>query len=223
MFKVRAYILATFFMLVCLESVAQYKKISSRSQIRRVERYSCPIVQQYDAIMGVGIKVGDPVGITYKLYFLERFAIEILGGYTTSGLYADFIRDQFAEDNPDYEYLGHENRFSPTGQFRILVHNPLPAGITGEAGVDWYIGGGIDVKTIKTEYTFETGSDPSDFMIDSTVETYVLVGPEAVLGFEYVIPNMPITAFAEGGVFFDLSGNLSGPQLQGGLGVRYNF
>lgn len=207
------------------DALAQYRKLSKKSTIKRVERYSCPVVKKFKARQGVGLKVGDPIGLTYKLYFLKRFAFEMVVGQTTSGLYTDFIRQSFFlnPDFSDFDYIGHSIKISPSGQFRVLVHNPLPAGVTGEVGIDWYVGFGLNVKTLKVDYTFEAGETPVDFEIRSMIVTYTLLGPEAVLGFEYVLPNQPLSAFAEIGGFFDIKDENSKPRFQGGLGVRYNF
>ena len=228
MSKLRIYLCALLFVGlfgVDFEAVAQYRKIHKKSIIRRVEKYSCPVVKQFKARQGIGLKVGDPIGVTYKLYFLKRFAFELVVGQTTSGLYTNFIRDNFNldPDNSEFTYIGHKINISPSVQGRMLVHNPLPAGITGEVGIDWYFGIGFNLKTLKVDFTFEEGNDPADFQIGSLEETYTLTGPEGVLGFEYILPNSPLSAFAEAGVFIDLKNENSKPRFQGGLGVRYNF
>ncbi len=115
MHHLRTSITALLLLLTGLEASAQYKGVSKKSAIKRVEKYACPVVRKIKAKMGIGAKVGDPVGLTLKVYFLKRFAVETVVGYTTSGLYAEFIRERFRAD-PQFDtlrYLGHTNKFSP--------------------------------------------------------------------------------------------------------------
>ncbi len=105
----------------------------------------------------------------------------------------------------------------------MVIHNPLPEAISGEAGIDWYLGFGWNVRTLKVQYTFDTGDDsPITYMVGKRTVTHVLFGPDVILGFEYVIPNLPIAAFAETGMFYDLT-TLNEFKFQGGMGLRYNF
>jgi len=225
MHHLRIGIMAFLFLLTGLDASAQYKKISKNSAIKRVGKYACPVVRKTKATMGVGAKVGDPVGLTYKVYFLKRFGFETVLGYTTSGLYSVFIRDQFRAD-PQFDslrYLGHRNRFSLSGQARVVIHNPLPEAISGEAGIDWYLGFGWNIRTLKIEYTFDTGDDnPVSYKVGKKTVTHVLYGPDVILGFEYVLPGLPIAAFAETGLFYDIS-TIQQFKFEGGMGFRYNF
>jgi len=223
---VKTFFSLAFFCFCASDIYAQkYTKIYKRKRVKRVFEYSCPVVKKFEALQGVGIKVGDPIGLTYKIYFRQRFAAEVVGGSTTSGLFSDFIIESFEVD-PEYQdftYIGHENEISPTVQARLLIHSPLPAGITGETGIDWFIGIGYMVRFLRVNYTFESGDNPVDFMIGNIEETFMLSGPEGILGFEYVLSTIPVTVFVEGGIFIDVQEEISEPRFQGGLGLRYNF
>ena len=225
MHHLRIGITALLFLFLGIPAWAQYRGISKKSAIRKSERYTCPVIRRSKATMGIGAKVGDPVGITYKVYFLKRFGFETVLGYTTSGLYTEFIRNEFRTD-PQFDslrYLSHSNRFSLSGQARLVVHNPLPEAISGEVGIDWYFGLGWNVRTLKVEYTFDTGDDnPISYMVGKQTVTHVLYGPDVILGFEYVLPDLPVAAFAEVGMFYDLA-IINEFKFEGGLGVRYNF
>lgn len=225
MHHLRIGITAFLFLVAGFDASAQYRKLSKKSSIKGVERYSCPVVRRTKASMGIGVKVGDPVGNTFKVYFLKRFAFEAVVGNTTSGLYSQFIREQFEVD-PQFDtlrYLGHAKRFSVSGQARVLIHNPLPEAISGEAGIDWYLGLGWNVRTLKIEYTYDTGDDsPISYMIGKSTVTHVLYGPDVILGFEYVLPELPLAAFAEAGMFYDIA-IVHEFKFEGGLGLRYIF
>jgi hypothetical protein len=209
---------------------AQLRK-APRRIIRKVEKYSCPIIVKTDASHGIGIKIGDPIGLTYKAYFLDRLGFEIVAGIPTGGLYANFIIDEF--NNLEFEgfegdsllYISHDIGASAALQARFLLHNPLPSGITGETGVDWYVGIGFSLRFLDVTYQFQNVSsgDPTDFELGEANEKFFLQGPEITLGFEYALNNLPLTAFAEGNVFLSLGSVSTDLRFLGGLGLRYNF
>jgi len=198
---------------------------TKKKVVRRVERYSCPIVRKIEAKQAVGLKVGDPIGVTYKAYLQKRYALEAVLGTTTNGAYIDFIRESFEVNSnfADFGYLGHSVNYSVAFQARALVHFPLPAGISGEVGVDWYLGAGINVRVLDIEYVYETGDTPQDFEIGEVSDTYTLSGPEFIMGFEYLLPDTRFSVFAEGNLFIDTQFAHSEVRLQGGVGARYNF
>ena len=228
----RRYYILFFFLWLFLsnDTYAQLRKAPKR-YIRKIEKYSCPIVTTTDARHGVGLKVGDPIGITYKTYFLERFAFEVVGGLPTGGLYANFIIDEFPSlefsgfEGDSLLYISHDIRSSAAIQARFLFHSPLPSGITGETGVDWYVGFGFSFRYLGVRYQFQNveSSDPTAFELGEGDQDFFLQGPEVTLGFEYAIPNLPLTAFAEGNSFFVLGSIDPDIRFYGGLGLRYNF
>ena len=59
-------------------------------------------------------------------------------------------------------------------------------------------------------------------MIGKKTVTHVLYGPDIILGFEYVLPDLPVSSFAEVGMFYDLT-TLKEFKFEGGIGLRYNF
>lgn len=192
---------------------------------RKVKRYSCPVLESVKSPHAIGVRVGDPIGITYKAYFLNRFGFEVIAGTSIGGVYVNFIRDQF-DQNPAYDtlgYVGHVVNYTFTGQARVVMHNPLPESITGTRGVDWYIGVGGMYRILDVRYTYESGSTPTEYQIGSMTESFSLAGPEAILGFEYLLPGTQVTAFAEGSVFFDLLNGQQDPRFLGGIGLRYNL
>lgn len=192
---------------------------------RRVNRYACPVLESVKSPHAIGVRIGEPIGITYKAYFLKRFGFEVIAGTSIGGVYVNFIRDQF-DQNPAYDslnYVGHVVNYTVTGQARLVMHNPLPEAITGTRGVDWYIGVGGMYRLLNVRYTYERGSTPTDFEIGSITESFNVAGPEAFIGFEYLLPGTQVAAFAEGGVFFDLLNSSQDPRFQGGIGLRYNL
>ncbi len=198
---------------------------TKRKVVRRVEKYSCPIVRKISAKQAVGIKVGDPIGVSYKAYWQNRYALEAVVGTTTNGAYVDFIREGFEANNnfADFGYLGHSVNYSVAFQARALVHLPLPAGISGEVGVDWFLGAGYNVRLLDINYVYETGDSPQNFEIGDVDDTYTIAGPEFIMGFEYLIPQTHLSAFAEANLFLDMQYEHSGVRFQGGVGARYNF
>ncbi|MEM7550212.1 MAG: hypothetical protein AAF363_11075 [Bacteroidota bacterium] len=224
-----------FFLFVCGLLIsdacnAQFRN-SPKRLIKRVEKYSCPILFRSNDTQGIGVKVGDPIGVTYKNYFRKRFAFEVAVGFAAAGFYSNFLEEEFLNLNPaDFEgdsliFLNRDIRTSAALQLRIIMHNPLPAGITGDTGVDWYVGLGINTRYLDVEYQFQVvdNLDPIDLNVQESREDFFLYGPEAILGLEYAIRRLRVTSFIEGSYFLNLDQIDSDTRFYGAMGFRYIF
>lgn len=228
--KARLGIILFFMLGFCASSVAQeYNEVwywkRKGANRRSVKRYSCPVLESIKSPHAIGVRIGDPIGITYKAWFLDRFGFEVIAGTSLGGVYVNFVRENF-DLNPDYDtltYVGHTNNYTASVQARLVMHNPLPEAISGTRGVDWYIGIGAMYRIIDVNYTYEAGIDLVNFEIGSFDEQLSVAGPEGILGFEYLLPGTQYSAFGEGGVFYDLLNDNSEVRFQGGVGLRYNL
>lgn len=188
--------------------------------------YTCVVAQERNYFGGVGFKMGAPFGITYKQYFLKRFGFEIAGGWANTNLSDDDIVANF-ESMPEYReynYALHEVQSGYSVQARVVMHSPLPRFLTGRgfAGLDWYFGAGAEFRILQINYVYKVPVSPIEDDFKKFDYTSKDIGPEWMVGIEYAFSEIPLSAFAEMGMFFKVNGRVS-HNLQGGLGARFNF
>ena len=206
--------------LICTFTVQAQMRRGGK-KLRKVE---CPIESGKDLTFSLGARIGDPYGITAKLYFPERLAVEMVAGRTFPGLH-DQANEQAFNDEielpyDETEYLGHEIRKLYTGQLRLVYHVDFP----NYDGLDWYVALGGQVRYFEIHYVFEfINSNPPSANVSAVDEPYVTIGPELSVGIEYVIPYRTMSSFAEVGFFGDVNNGGLDSQFFGGLGIRYNF
>lgn len=197
--------------------------------------YTCVVMQEKNYLGGVGLKVGAPIGLTYKMYFLKRFAFEVAGGFSNTSTSEDYIKDKFNQalkahfDDPDkfaaYDYSIHSLEGSYAGQVRLMMHLPIPRGLSGRGfeNLDWYVGIGAEIRVIDIKYLYKYQKGTHSEDIESFRHRLVELGPEWMLGFEYAFKDIPLSAFAEMGMFIRINEKTPFSAVQGGLGVRLNF
>ncbi|MBW8049170.1 MAG: hypothetical protein FVQ77_02290 [Cytophagales bacterium] len=177
----------------------------------------CTYAQQYQ--WGIGIRLGDPTGITVKKYISEGNAFELNIGSTG---FWDFNRTKkcgFKASYDDYEFLGHDRSSVLAIQFHYLFHNNI-SGI--DVGIlQWYFGFGAQVRFFGVcNYRYKP-FDGSPWIHDQVSE--IDIGGDGVIGAEYTFEGVPISVFLDLCLFLEIVDN---PFLffgQGGLGARYNF
>ena len=195
--------------------------------------YTCVVMQEKNYIGGLGIKLGAPIGITYKMYFLKRFAFEAAGGFSNTSIADDYIKQKYNEilptkfstpESENYAYFIHSIEGSYAGQARLMIHLPIPRGLSGRGfeNLDWYIGVGAEIRMIDIKYLYEFKEGFSE-EVRSFRHRLIEYGPEWMFGFEYAFRDVPLSAFAEMGMFFRINESEPFNAIQGGLGVRFNF
>ncbi|MDN5216036.1 hypothetical protein QQ020_28415 [Fulvivirgaceae bacterium BMA12] len=191
---------------------------------KKLKKVVCPIENGKDLNFSLGARIGDPYGVTAKMYFPERLAVELIAGRTFPGLHDEANEEVFNAEielpHDQSEYLGHEIRKMYTGQLRMVYHLDFP----NYEGLDWYVALGGQIRYFEIHYVFEfMNSDPPSANVGSIDDPFTRVGPELSMGVEYVIPYRTMSSFAEVGVFGDVFNGGLDTQFFGGLGVRYNF
>ena len=195
--------------------------------------YTCVVMQEKNYIGGLGIKVGAPIGLTYKMYFLKRFAFEMAGGFSNTSIADDYIKQKYHEilptkfstpESQNYAYFIHSIEGSYAGQARLMMHLPIPRGLSGRGfeNLDWYIGVGAEIRVIDIKYMYEFQEGFSE-EVRSFRHRLIEYGPEWMFGFEYAFKDVPLSAFAEMGMFFRINESEPFNAVQGGLGARFNF
>lgn len=170
----------------------------------------------------IGVKLGDPFAITYKVYVVEHFAIVMDIGTAAKGLYQNYHRDRF-EQYPEYDtltYSNHQIERDLVLQTRALYQGHGPKSIPG---LDWYLGAGWQWRFIdvRYEYTFEPVPNSPEVGFDS--KSLNATGPEFTAGIEYSYENWPVAAFFELNYFLSLNTDPQLTRMMGGAGLRFIF
>jgi hypothetical protein len=173
---------------------------------------------------GAGIRLGEPISITYKDFIEDYLSYEVmLGGGGVNG--SDYYRKDF-ESNPPASnafYLGHSASRGVSINFRMALHEDITDVFEITQGyLLGYAGAGVQVRTTNVDYSYVLNSNNPNQPILTEERTNFDLGPEAFGGAEYYFDETPISIFAEIGMFIELIDrvNIKG---QGGIGVRYLF
>ena len=211
----------------------KHKPIHVSSQKAKV---ICPIFEKSAyPFHGFGFKVGDPVALTYKLYFREKISFALDVGSASSGLYNSYHRSQFnnysAEIAPPTDYPNN-TEFTPQYARHVVngeyvVEGKILYQMKADdlyKGLQTYIGLGWQHRTLGIEYTYYYEYPNSN---NRDTGTYSKIkrsqGPEIVVGIEYAYFKIPVSAFLEIEIFNDLLNPNPWYRFQGGIGVRYVF
>jgi hypothetical protein len=216
-------------------SIAQVTK-SHRSSSFRVPRVNsnkarimCPIFEasQYP-YMGIGIKLGDPVALTYKFYANKHFAFAADVGKAASGLYNKYYRDAFVTYLPDtlnkYQsitYLTHKVTSDWFLETKFLYQwdaEKISKGLQLYAGLGWQWRN----TTIEYDYNFDDSKNLEGKFGKFSVNRFTY-GPVVLLGFEYSYFSLPLSAFIEIEMYTDALIDPGYQRFQGGVGIRYVF
>ena len=179
--------------------------------------YSSAFSQRFD--QGLGLRVGDPFGISYKAYHERNSAFEVVVGSTSRNRHDAYYRDKFEsiDDFDGFRYANHEVNYTLVLQGRYLLHTSFPANVEGR--LDWYWGLGAQVRLSGLEYSY---FDESNFFgLDD--RTNFDLGPEGILGVEYELQDYPIVTFAEASLLAELIDQPFKMRIFGAIGVRYAF
>lgn len=178
---------------------------------------SISYAQQYN--QGIGLRVGDPLGVTWKVYLPERAAVEVNFGTTSRNWHSSYYRDTFnGLDRYDgFRYSSHDVRYTLALQGRYLLHHSFPANVEGR--LDWYWGVGGQLRLSKVDYTYFT----QEMVLNSDTKNNLDLGPEGILGAEYELQDYPIVTFGEVSLLGEIVDKPFRFRLFAALGVRYAF
>ena len=169
---------------------------------------------------GIGLRVGAPMGITYKKYLPKNRAVEIGLGTLTSGWYGQYYENSFWDYKRynGYRYVSHNVNSTVYLQGRYLFHYDIH--IEGMMGkLDWYWGPGVMLKIASIDYRYRLDNGETR----RHTQTDVDLGPEGILGMEYTFEDVPITLFGEFSLMMEFADRPLAFRGFSGFGARYNF
>lgn len=168
----------------------------------------------------IGVRLGDPMGVTYKRYIGKTKAVEFLIGTSSPAWHNAYYRNSFNSRDAyeNYTYRSHTVESTLYLQARYLLHyNIYVEGMPGKW--DWYWGLGGMLKFARVKYWFQDELPPFK---QSDVYNDVDFGPEGIAGMEYTFDEVPITVFAEVSLMLELFDRVS-LRPYSGAGARYRF
>jgi hypothetical protein len=191
-------------------------------------RVICPIFEQSEyPYQGLGIKLGDPVAVSYKYYPNKNFAFAADVGKVASGLYSKYYRKNFAEYLPDtlsgeesIKYLSHRALQDWYVEAKFLYQwdaEKISPGLQLYAGLGW------QWRSTKLEYDYIYEDGLFENELGKFKRSRFTYGPSAIVGFEYSYFSLPLSAFIEIEWFTDALLDPGYNRFQGGVGLRYVF
>lgn len=171
---------------------------------------------------GIGLRAGDPFGLTYKKYSGNDRAIELGLGTSSRNWHYTYYRNSFNDYSKydNYRYISHyaESIIYFQGRY-LLQYDFMVQGMEGKW--QWYWGVGGVMKLAKVEYRFQRNLPFNEISTDVTTD--VDLGPEGIIGTEYTFEDIPLTFFGEVSLMIEVVDRPAALQLFGALGARLNF
>lgn len=181
---------------------------------------------------GIGVRLGDPSGITLKKYFGSS-ALELNVGRTRwfndRGWYDRRFNDWYTDkryDYDDYQYIGYRSAPAIAVQLHYLFRKSLNK-VAGESasGLEWYLGVGGQLRNHVYYYNYRykvKGSNNWVYVGEERINNFDL-GVDGVIGLEYRFKDAPISVFGDVTLFMEVLDDPFLFSFQGGIGLRYNF
>ncbi|WP_143959632.1 hypothetical protein [Litoribacter populi] len=170
----------------------------------------------------VGIRLGEPLSITYKTFIDDRISLEGMIG--TAGANSPYYyRRAFNNNRPtgDAMYASHSTYGGFSLNARAAYHEDITNEFNITEGMLWAYGGvGAQLRSVQVDYLY--GTQPSH-ILQTENRTNIDFGPEAFVGSEYYFQDLPISVFVEAGLFLELIDRPGHLRLQGAIGARYIF
>lgn len=154
--------------------------------------------------------------MTYKVYLRNNSAIEWNVGVAFGN--SNYYKKSFDRNYPGLNYIDHNVDFTWALQGRFLKHYPFPDEID-VYGLTWFWGFGGQYRMAWIDYTYESQGETGVFykMDDINYD----LGMEIITGSEYEIPQVPLNAFIELGLFVEIVDDPVRVRFQGAIGIRY--
>ncbi len=172
----------------------------------------------------IGIRLGEPLSITYKTFLDDHISIEGLLG--RAGVNSVQYYQRSFDNNPPTAnafYSGHSTSNSFSFNLRGAYHENISEDLNIEQGyLLGYAGVGAQLRSVRVNYAY-TNPVSSQSGIFRETRTNIDFGPEIFGGGEYYFDELPINVFAEVGLFMEVINRFGHIRLQGALGVRYIF
>jgi uncharacterized protein YraI len=164
---------------------------------------------------GVGLRLGDPTGLTVKKYNGNSAWELSVGTSPNYGYYHyDYNRRFYYYDWKDYNLVRYNRTLATSLQLHYLKHVPVADG----GNLQFYYGGGGQVRLTNVHYWYE---HRGFYGVDK--RTYVDLGVDGKIGLEYTFSEVPLSLFVDANLYLELYYKPLWATGMGGAGIRYNF
>lgn len=176
---------------------------------------------------GLGVRLGDPSGITLKKY-MDKNALEVSVGRTHL-FYGDKWYDKRFNKWYDGKKFGYQDfqylAYKASTPIGIQVHYLFRKPLESASGLEWYfgVGGQLRYQTFTYDYRYKVNGNSQWYYATGDRVTDFDLGADGVLGLEYTFKEVPLSLFLDATLFMEVVDNPFLFSLQGGIGVRYNF
>jgi hypothetical protein len=173
----------------------------------------------------VGIRIGEPLGVTYKTFLSDKYSVEGMIGSAGANS-GQYYRRTFENNRPFPAAIF--GAYSASNGFSLNVRGAYNENISAEfdiveGALFAYGGAGFQLRSVRVNYVYTDGISSSGYVPLNTTRTNIDFGPEGFVGTEYYFEDMPLSAFAEVGLFLEVVDRPGNFRLQGGVGARYLF
>ncbi len=176
---------------------------------------------------GLGIRLGDPSGISVKKYNKSHaweFSLGRTHLFSNKRYYNDRYYNWYNGQNfgyKEHEFITYRSTVPIGLQIHYLIQKPL----SDAGGLDWYFGFGGQLRTqrIEYDYRYKLENGPDWVYVNNEVVTEMDLGVDGVIGLEYLFPEAPIAIFLDATLFMELVNDPFVFNAQAGVGVRYTF
>jgi hypothetical protein len=182
--------------------------------------------------LAIGLRLGDPTGITVKKYLENNRAIELIVGrsliYPGRGYFSRSFRN-WGGINPNHvnvRFIDYQTTFPIALQANYLFHNDINRiGELDTKGLTWYYGFGAQFRlnAYRFTYMYQEASGGPILTRTSGVVTNFDIGVNGIAGLEYRIPNSQFSVFLDITLFMEVLDDPFRLWLQNGIGARYHF
>jgi len=173
---------------------------------------------------GAGIRLGEPISITYKDFISDYISLEgMIGAGGING--ANYYQRDFENNLPSSNafYISHTAKKGVSINVRSAYHEDFTDQFEIEKGyLLGYAGAGVQLRTVQVNYVYTEGQTGGAIPAQEQ-RTNADFGPEAFVGAEYYFDDLPMNVFIEAGIFLELLDRVGHIKGQGGIGVRYIF
>ena len=169
----------------------------------------------------ISLRLGVPVGFTYKIYTGKGEGFEFGIGGVSSFWASHYYINSFNSISKykDFKYIDHRVESTIYLQGRYLKDFPIPtSGMQGQ--LNWYCGAGAVLKIARLSYTYTNIEAIPPTQTDG--HTDIDFGPEAILGAEYWLEDTPFSFYGEGSAMLEVFDRIGG-RFFAAVGVRYHF
>lgn len=189
-------------------------------------------VTAYTQNSGIGFRLGDLSGITYKHYSSGK-AFELSLGRTYlfigDSWYHHHFNTWYDRKKYNYEVVEYINYYRETAPLGLQLHFMKQSTIeelNSEVGkLDWYLGFGAQFRyqSYNFDYRYKLAGDPTWYYVTDKYVSDIDVGPDGTIGVEYTFSTVPVSVFLDFTLFMQVYDDPFHFNGEGGIGVRYNF